>query len=112
MSRASIARARTAVERATIRFPDRGQGVLVPGHLILTAAHVIEWTHTGYMALGDDARFIQPIEVHGGRRLAVYPYAVEPVSDLAILGALDGQWAPDEEEAFDQYCEQTRPMRL
>jgi hypothetical protein len=112
MSTASIAHARTTVERATVHFGDRGQGVLVPGSLILTAAHVIEWTHTGQMALGEDPLFIQPIVVHGGARLLVYPLAVEPVADLAILGAIDEQGDPQAAEAFEQFCEQTRPVRL
>jgi hypothetical protein len=65
-----------AVVGATVRFPERGQGVLVPGQLILTAAHVIEWRIEGAMALGDDEEFLQTIEA-GGRALLVYPWAVE-----------------------------------
>jgi S1-C subfamily serine protease len=99
------------VARATVHFPVGGQGVLVPGHLILTAAHVIDWDHTGRMALGDDEAFIQPIET-SGRRFLVYPLAVEPVADLAILGAVDGQLLPEAEEAFEQFCEATTPVRL
>ncbi len=100
------------VARATVRFPRRGgKGVLIRGGLVLTAAHVIEWTHEGFMALGDDASFLQPIEV-GGRQLMVYPLAVEPVADLAILGAPDEQWIPDEAKAFEQFCEATAAVAL
>ncbi len=42
------------VARATVRFAKQGgQGVIVPGGLIVTAAHVITWVGTGGMALGD-----------------------------------------------------------
>jgi len=100
------------VARATVRFPRRGgQGVLIRGGLVLTAAHVIEWTHEGCMVLGEDARFLQPIEA-GGRKLMAYPLAVEPVADLAILGSPDGQWVPDEAEAFEQFCEATAAVSL
>jgi Trypsin-like peptidase domain len=118
------------VAAATVRFNRRGgQGVLVPvsdrlgGGLILTAAHVIHWTHTGMMTLGDDAEFIQEIAVAGGgkaardlwprgRRLLVYPLAVEPVADLAVLGAPDGQWMPEACAAFEQFCETTGAVAL
>jgi hypothetical protein len=101
-----------AVAAATVRFPDRGgQGVLVPGDLILTAAHVVNWTHTGIMALGDDERFIQSV-IAGGAPLLIYPRAIEPVADLAVLGALDDQWAPDEYEAFERFCETTCAVKL
>jgi len=101
-----------AVARATVRFPVRGgQGVLIPGGFILTAAHVIEWTHTGLMALGNGEEFVQRIEA-GGKPLLVYPLAVEPVADLAVLGALDGQWQPEAAEAFEQFCETTVPVRV
>ena len=42
------------VARATVRFAKQGgQGVIVPGGLIVTAAHVIAWVGTGGMAFGD-----------------------------------------------------------
>jgi hypothetical protein len=101
-----------AVAAATVRFPDRGgQGVLVPGGLILTAAHVINWTHTGRMALGDEVEFVQQIEA-GAQSLLVYPLAVEPLADLAVLGALDDQWHPDAADAFEQFCEATLAVPL
>ncbi len=103
---------KNAVAAATVRFPRRGgQGVLIRGGLIVTAAHVVEWDNSGLMALGEDARFLQRIEA-GKRKLLVYPLAVEPVADLAILGSPDGQWIPDEAKAFDQFCEATAAMSL
>ena len=107
---------RAQIERAVVRFPgDRqGLGALVPGELVLTAAHVIGWTATGYMALGEDARFYQRIEA-GGQAILVNPLAVEPVADLAIFGAVDGQMGVVEDgadEAFEQFCHRTAPVRL
>jgi hypothetical protein len=117
---------RARVAAATVKFLRRGgQGVLVPGHLIssagsprgtspdhllFTAAHVIGWSAKGYMALGDDARFVEGIATATGVRLLAYPLAVEPVADIAVLGALDGQWHPDAEEAYEAFCEQTTPV--
>jgi Trypsin-like peptidase domain len=103
---------RKAVEAATVRFTDRGgQGVLVPGGFILTATHVVKWTTTGAMALGDEVEFIQEIEA-GGCPLQVYPLAVEPVADLAVLGALDSQWHPEAADAFRRFCMATRAIPL
>jgi hypothetical protein len=36
--------------------------------------------------------------------------AVEPVADIAVLGALDGQEAYDECEAYEQWCDETEPV--
>ena len=104
---------RDAVAAATVRFPERGgQGVLVPGGLILTTAHVVDWTDTGAMALGDGEEFVQKIKSAEGRRLLVHPLAVEPVADLAVLGALDDQWHPDAARGFREFREATRPVQL
>ncbi len=96
---------RRAGAAATVRFLEkdgahRGQGVLVPGPWILSAAHVVHWDHTGAMAGSFNEReFLQEITVAGGSRFRVYPQAVEPVHDLAVLGAVDGQWLPHDDDA-------------
>jgi hypothetical protein len=99
------------IETATVRLPRRGgQGVLVPGNLIVTAAHVIGWTSEGAMAYGD--AFPEVIEA-GGRTLTVDVLAIEPCADIAALGALDGQGPFHEEaEAFEAWCEDTTPVQL
>jgi hypothetical protein len=38
--------------------------------------------------------------------------AVEPVSDIAVLGCPDDQALSAEAEAFDAFCERTTPLRL
>lgn len=40
------------------------------------------------------------------------PYAVEPVSDLAVLGNIDYQAFPDEAKAFDDFCNTTEPVPI
>ncbi len=109
---------RRAGAAATGRFLEkdgahRGQGVLVPGPWILSAAHVVHWDHTGAMAGSFNEReFLQEITVAGGSRFRVYPQAVEPVHDLAVLGAVDGQWLPHDDDAFEAFCAATLPVPL
>jgi len=86
-----------------------GQGVLVPGQLIVTAAHVVSWSAEGGMALGD--RYVEEMQV-GRRTLKVATLAVEPVADIAILGALDGQASPKDADAFEAFCEATAPVPI
>lgn len=62
------------------------------------------------MALGDDYR--EDIVTADGRTLTVSPLAVEPVCDLAVLGAPDDQAFPEAAEAFETFCGATAPVRL
>ena len=79
----------TDVANATVTLLGRGgQGVLVSGNLIITAAHCIDFKCEGQMVLGD--YFIEEIKTTQGK-LKVAPLAVEPVSDVAVLGSLDDQ---------------------
>jgi hypothetical protein len=86
-----------------------GQGVLVTNGFILTAAHCISANYDGRMAQGD--YFIEEIETTRGK-LKATPYAVEPVSDIAVLGPLDDQEFCDEVTQFEDFCEKTKPLRL
>lgn len=87
-----------------------GRGVLVPGNVILTAAHCIGYGLSGGMVLGD--YYIEEIETIDMERLKVSPLAIEPVCDIAALGALDEQVFPGESMLFDKFCEKTRPAPL
>ena len=100
------------VTQAIVRLRDLGgRGVLVPGNLIVTAAHCIGWDTSGGLTLyGDDYR--EAVEAADGRVFKVTPLAVEPVADIAILGAVDSQRSPDEAEAFENFCRTTQPVRL
>lgn len=77
-----------------------GRGVLVAGNLIVTAAHCIGFECSGSMVLGD--YYIEEIETVQGR-LRVTPRAVEPVSDVAVLGSLDDQEFYKDHSAFEEF---------
>jgi hypothetical protein len=96
---------------ATVRI-DRlgGQGVLVHGGFILTATHCMNWAGDGRMALGDHP--IEAITTKDGKHLSVWLYAADPVSDIAVLGSLDGQDAPFECDEFEGWSEATPPVSL
>lgn len=98
------------VEKATVKIVKRGgQGVLVHGRFILTAAHCVEFTSEGNMALGDF--FIEEIGTSRGK-LKVTPYAVEPVKDIAVLGSLDEQDFSSEAEAYEEWYKSIEPIPL
>jgi hypothetical protein len=87
-----------------------GQGVLVTGGFILTAAHCISWDHNGGMALGD--HFVEPITTRDGSNLHVGPWVVEPVSDIAVLGELDNQVFFEQCDAFEEWRESVQPIAV
>jgi hypothetical protein len=104
--------AKRRCEAATVRLPRRGgQGVLVPGNLIVTAAHVVGWTAEGAMVDSYSSPFPEPIKA-GEHTFTVDVLAVEPRADIAVLGALDYLAYPDESEAFEAWCDTTAPARL
>jgi len=87
-----------------------GRGVLVDGNMILMAAHCINYSTEGGMVLGD--YFIEEIENRQGEEFKVRPMAVEPVCDIAVLGALDDQEFFNEYNTFGKFCEMTKPVHL
>ena len=103
---------RLKIENATVKLVGKkgGQGVLVPGNLIVTAAHCVAYSTEGEMVLGD--YFVEPIETASGAKLSVTPLVMEPCSDIAVLGALDDQACPEQCEAFYQWCERTTSVRI
>jgi S1-C subfamily serine protease len=102
---------RDRVAAATVRLTKNGgQGVLVPGGFILTAAHCIEWSGTGAMALGD--HFCEPILTAGGRKFLVSVYAAEPLTDIAVLGPCGNQVLPDDAEALEEFAAETPAVPL
>ena len=103
--------ARARAERATVELPiKRGRGVLIPGGLILTAAHCVEWNTSGSMANGTDC--FEQVRTADGRKLLCQVVAVEPVNDIAVLGSPDNQRIPDEAESFEQFTSDTDPVPL
>ena len=97
------------VARAVVSICSKGgRGVLVPGNLILTAAHCVNWSCDGGMVLGE--RFIETIRIEE-RELKMQPLAVEPVHDIAVLGPAEFE---DHEGdcVFENFCQNTKPASL
>lgn len=95
------------IERATVTIIKLGgQGVIVPGKYILTAAHCINFSCKGDMAVR--APFFEDIQTSKGKIRAT-PYLVEPVSDIAVLGCLDGQ-VHEEAEDYERICGSIEPV--
>jgi V8-like Glu-specific endopeptidase len=104
------------VERATVTFlKSGGRGVLVCDHLIVTATHCIELELDGWlsamMAL-DEHYIVEEIKTSEGRVLKTRPIAMEPVADIAVVGALDGQSAGKEAREFDDFCSSRKPVLI
>jgi len=61
------------------------------------------------MVLGD--YFIQELQTRQGV-VKVGPRAVEPVADIAVLGALDSQQFFEEYDAFTRWCDAGTPVPI
>jgi len=101
------------VSKATfeIQTKERGTGlcVMIDGGFIITAAHCVDWDITGMMATGEF--YLNKIKTVSDD-LTATPLAVEPVSDIAILGSPDSQVFCHESFAFDKLCECVTPVKL
>jgi hypothetical protein len=94
------------VINATVHLDGKGgQGVLVAGGFILTAAHCIQWNGDGGMTMGE--YYLEHVTTKSGAHFRVGPHAAEPVSDIAVLGSLDDQEFCDDCDEFEQWCEAT-----
>jgi hypothetical protein len=97
-----------------------GRGVLVGGQLLLTAAHVVipALAHVSPypldaaligLSLGDHV----VLELTTTREIVhVAPYALDPATDIAVLGPLDAQVFWDKAEAYEAWCNATAPVPL
>lgn len=56
--------------------------------------------------------YIENIMTKSGVKLRVGPAAVEPVSDIAALWALDNETFSKDATAFEEWCEATEPVPL
>jgi len=61
------------------------------------------------MVLGDC--FIEEVRADG-RKLKTAPLAVEPVSDIAVLGSLDTQTFSEDADDFEAFCANMKPVPL
>lgn len=87
-----------------------GRGVLVPGNIILTAAHCVKYDLSGPMVLGDF--YIEEIKTLGQEKIKLSPLAIEPLCDIAALSSIDIPELFDESIRFDRFCEKTKPVPL
>ena len=105
---------RMRIESATVRFQRRGGlGVLVPGQMIVTAAHVVR-RHWRSKVNGVEGQGVVTVAA-GKWKAPVEVYAVDLVSDVAVLGEVDGYASEalyKASEAFDEFCESTEPVPL
>ena len=90
-----------------------GRGVLVPGGLILTAAHCLVYDNDigAKLALGDH----WPVEVTAsdGTNMWAQPRFIEAIADIAVLGSMDSQDVSDTRcKAFESFVENTQPVPL
>ena len=62
------------------------------------------------MALGD--RFLEWVVTKNGKQFLADIIAVDPVSDIAVLGAPDNQDFGEHADAFEEWTESTAPVPL
>jgi hypothetical protein len=99
------------VKAATVRLPERkGQAVLVPGGVVLTATHCIGWDGSAGLTLGDHHPLA--VETANGASFRLGPMFADAISDMAALGILDNQEFPRDEEAFEEWAATVVPLDI
>lgn len=102
---------RARIQAATVRLPSMGgQGVLVQGSFVLTAAHCVTWNGTGGMALGD--YMLEKVKTADGTEFRMQLVAVEPSADIAVLAPADDGELPKDWEACTNWIESIEPVLL
>jgi hypothetical protein len=98
------ANAKARVEAATVRLVNlQGQGVLVPGGFILTAAHCVKWDRAADWQ--KRRALVELIETRDGRRFLADVCAADLVADIAALATADNEEMPADAKAFDLFAE-------
>jgi hypothetical protein len=100
---------------ATVTLPiytknlGKGQCVMVERGLLITAAHCVNWLCDGRMVHGDFSLSVLKTR-RGDVRVSVL--AVEPVSDIAVLGSVDDQSGLDDVQAYEELFERITPIKV
>ena len=98
------------IEAAVVQISQsKSRGVLIPGNMILTAAHCVSM-NLDAVNLNDGP--IEHIITAKGEQLTVEAIAVEPVNDIAVLGSLDEQERSEEAGAFEAFCRSTKAVKI
>lgn len=106
---------REIVESAKVHFPGGwGQGVLIQGGMVVTAAHCIPWDNKARLAFGAEFEGDYAIDftTFGGQQLKARPILIEAVSDVAVLGPLDEVDASEHYEAFGDWVTNAQGLLL
>ena len=103
---------RNRFEQATVKLPRvDGQGVYVGDGLILTAAHCLDFHTGGDMTLSPKL-YQETVRTHYGREFKVGVYAVEPFSDIAVLGKTMVEEDEENMSLFEAFCEAATPLEI
>lgn len=103
---------RTLIENATVSIIETiSKGVLIKNRFILTAGHCVNLDLDGYMDAASGEDYSVGINSYMGTFRAT-PIAIEPINDIAILGALDDQEFEEEVELFEDFCRRTKPIKV
>jgi len=97
------------VELATVRLPSlRGQGVLVSGGIVLTAAHCVEYGGKGL--LGPDT--LVPMVTGSGSSITGQLLAIEEFSDVAAVSVRDPMKYDCTNDPFEKFVEETAGIKV
>lgn len=94
---------------ATVRLTEGGQGVLVEGNVILTAAHCINGS-TENAGIPNGGLIVE-VETTKGKLLTTL-IAIEQICDIAALGPPGNQVGPKECLAYREFCEATKQVEI
>jgi hypothetical protein len=106
------AEARARVERWTVSVGDNaGRGVMVVGHYVLTAAHIVDHDVEFAMIMGDQVT--NTVTARDGTEFQMAPVFAETIADVAVLAEADDTRAADQLAAWcDQMERDGQPPAL
>ncbi len=103
---------RKTVENATVTIFTKehgtGRGFIVPGGLIITAAHCVDF-NLEFMP-GDDLEMT--FEGYDGTRFNAVLEFFEPISDVAVFVAIDEQRSPTKAGEYEQFVHSIKPIAV
>jgi hypothetical protein len=79
--------------------------------LILTAAHCLDFDTRGGMTMLPKSNQ-ETVRTLDGREFQVGVYAVEPVSDIAVLGEIMVEEEEEDMILFEEFCEAATPLEI